>query len=121
MILARRKMSTAELARRTGIKNSTMSRRMTGETAFDLDDLEVIAAALGVTVSDLVNDGGGAVQTTVAKLQVTEQRPAGSTRPTATRPRDDRPKGRPGGQVPNPRTRRPARIPSGRSLQASAA
>ena len=121
VLLARRRMSAAELARRTGLKQSTMARRMTGETAFDLDDLEVIATALGVKVSDLVNDGGGSVQTTVPKLQVTEQRPAGPTRPMATRPRDDRPKGRPGGQVPNPRTRRPARIPSGRSLQASAA
>lgn len=47
-------MSAAELARRTGIKQSTMSRRMTGETAFDLDDLEVIAATLGIKVRDLI-------------------------------------------------------------------
>lgn len=53
VLLARRKMSGAELARRTGIKQSTMSRRMTGETAFDMDDLEVIASVLDIQVSDL--------------------------------------------------------------------
>jgi len=56
-------MSATELARRTGIKQSTMSRRMTGETAFDMDDLEVIADALGVEVADLMpksaRAGGG--------------------------------------------------------------
>jgi transcriptional regulator with XRE-family HTH domain len=54
VLLARRKMSGAELARRTGIKQSTMSRRMTGETAFDMDDLEAIATALEIEVSDLI-------------------------------------------------------------------
>ena len=54
VILARKRMSAAELARRTGIKQSTMARRMTGETAFDLDDLEVIADVLGVDVADLL-------------------------------------------------------------------
>jgi transcriptional regulator with XRE-family HTH domain len=46
-------MSAAELARRTGIKQSTMARRMTGETAFDLDDLELIAEALNIEIADL--------------------------------------------------------------------
>lgn len=125
VILARRKMSAAELARRTGIRQQNLSRRMTGETAFDLDDLEVIAQALGVKVSDLVNDGGGTVQTTVPKIRVTDQRPAAPTRPTlqgsAVRPRDGRPKGRPGGSVPDPRTRRPARISAGEVPATSAA
>jgi transcriptional regulator with XRE-family HTH domain len=54
VLLARQRISAAELARRTGIKQSTISRRMTGETAFDMDDLEVIARALGVQVQDLL-------------------------------------------------------------------
>jgi len=54
VLLARKKMSAAELARRTGLKQSTMSRRMTGETAFDMDDLEIIAEVLEVEVSDLM-------------------------------------------------------------------
>ncbi|GGK89547.1 hypothetical protein GCM10012284_24340 [Mangrovihabitans endophyticus] len=54
VLLARKRMSGSELARRTGIKQSTMSRRMTGETAFDMDDLEAIAAVLEVEVADLL-------------------------------------------------------------------
>jgi transcriptional regulator with XRE-family HTH domain len=54
VLLARKRMSAAELARRTGIKQSTMARRMTGETAFDLDDLEAIAVVLEVEVTDLL-------------------------------------------------------------------
>lgn len=54
VILARKRMSGAELARRTGIKQSTISRRMTGETAFDMDDLEIIAEVLEVDVADLM-------------------------------------------------------------------
>jgi transcriptional regulator with XRE-family HTH domain len=63
VILARRRMSAAELARRTGIKQSTMARRMTGETAFDLDDLELIAEALGIEIADLFPPSGGATTT----------------------------------------------------------
>ncbi|MGC5664976.1 helix-turn-helix domain-containing protein [Micromonospora sp. WMMD723] len=54
VLLARRRMSAAELARQTGIRQQALSRRMTGETAFDLDDLERIADVLGVTVADLL-------------------------------------------------------------------
>lgn len=54
VLLARRKMSGAELARRTGITQSTMSRRMTGETPFDMDDLEAIAEVLQIDVTDLI-------------------------------------------------------------------
>lgn len=64
VLLARRKMSAAELARRTGQRPAALSRRMTGEIAFDLDDLEVIARELGVRVIDLL---GGSVQHTVPK------------------------------------------------------
>ncbi|GAA4681171.1 helix-turn-helix domain-containing protein [Phytohabitans rumicis] len=56
VILARRRMSAAELARKTGIRQQNLSRRMTGETAFDLDDLEVIANALGIKVADLIRE-----------------------------------------------------------------
>jgi transcriptional regulator with XRE-family HTH domain len=54
VLLARRKMSANQLAQLTGIKQSSLSRRMTGETAFDMDDLELIADALGVAVTDLM-------------------------------------------------------------------
>ncbi|WP_157408202.1 helix-turn-helix transcriptional regulator [Actinoplanes sp. N902-109] len=64
VILARKKKSAAELARDLRWKQPYLSRRMTGETAFDLDDLEVIANALGVTVAQLVTGTGEETQTT---------------------------------------------------------
>jgi transcriptional regulator with XRE-family HTH domain len=54
VLLARKRMSGIELGRRIGMKQSTISRRLTGETAFDMDDIEAIADALGVDVSDLM-------------------------------------------------------------------
>jgi transcriptional regulator with XRE-family HTH domain len=126
VILARRRMSAAELARRTGLKQSTMARRMTGETAFDLDDLEVIASALGIKVSDLFKADGDTGQATVAKLQAAD-RPmpaavsASPGRGSAGRPRDNRPKGRAAGSVPNPATRRPVRLPAPQTRTSSAA
>jgi transcriptional regulator with XRE-family HTH domain len=54
VLLARRKMSATQLARLTGLKQSSLSRRMTGETAFDMDDLELIADVLGVSITDLM-------------------------------------------------------------------
>lgn len=54
MLLARKRMSGIELGRRAGMKQSTISRRLTGETAFDMDDLEKIADVLGVDVADLL-------------------------------------------------------------------
>jgi transcriptional regulator with XRE-family HTH domain len=62
VLLARRKMSATQLANITGIKQSSLSRRMTGETAFDMDDLELIADALGVAVTDLMPQRAGAAQ-----------------------------------------------------------
>lgn len=108
VILARRRMSAAELARRTGIRQQNLSRRMTGETAFDLDDLEVIARELGVTVAELLGpEGGSGAQTTVPKLRVPDRRPAGAERPTADRPTDTRSNGRPPKSGPKNTSRRP--------------
>lgn len=52
--LARRRMSAAELARRMGKPPSYLSRRMTGETPFDTDDLTLIATEFGITVVALL-------------------------------------------------------------------
>lgn len=95
VLLARRKMSAAELARRTGQKPAALSRRMTGDVAFDLDDLEVIARELGVSVVDLL---GGGPQTTVASLTLPE------------RSTSDQPKVRLPAAPMIPGARRPARI-----------
>lgn len=54
VLLARRRMSGSELARQIGASQPYVSRRLTGEIAFDVDDLEKIAAALDVQPSDLL-------------------------------------------------------------------
>lgn len=53
--MARARVSQRVLAERTGLSQSAISRRMTGETAFDLDDLEKMAAALGIPTSTLMS------------------------------------------------------------------
>ena len=53
-LLARRSMSGSELARRVGVTQPYMSRRLTGEIAFDVDDLQAIAEVLDVQPSDLL-------------------------------------------------------------------
>lgn len=54
VLLARRRMSASELGRRIGVTQPYISRRLTGEIAFDLDDLQRIADAMGVTIADLL-------------------------------------------------------------------
>lgn len=116
VILARRRMSAAELSRRTGIRQQALSRRMTGETAFDLDDLERIADVLGVAVTDLLPAGTKRVSAT----EVTTRYPRTAKRTTprqavrATPSLSTRPNGRPRAATspvqgtPDPATRRPA-------------
>lgn len=58
VMLARRRMSGSELARQIGASQPYVSRRLTGEIAFDVDDLEAIAAALEVTPVQLLGVGG---------------------------------------------------------------
>jgi transcriptional regulator with XRE-family HTH domain len=108
VLLARKRMSGAELGRRAGITQSTMSRRMTGETAFDMDDLERIAEVLEIEVTDLLpkpvasEEGSGfkhpyifpdlpaALPERPAEPRGSDPlapRPIGGGRPAATRPR----------------------------------
>ncbi|WP_165947371.1 helix-turn-helix transcriptional regulator [Micromonospora sp. 15K316] len=54
VLLARRRMSASHLARKLGMTQSYLARRMSGDTAFDVDDLARIAEVLGVTVLDLI-------------------------------------------------------------------
>lgn len=113
-LLGRRQMSGAKLARAIDQSEMYVSRRLRGETAFDLDDLERIADVLGVTVADLLPS---------AKVRPNNRSADQYVQPTSpARPRVDRPKGRPaaestrpGSSVPATR-RRPAPIsrPAGR-------
>jgi transcriptional regulator with XRE-family HTH domain len=69
-LLARRKMSAAKLATRMGVGQTYLSRRMTGEVPLDLDDLEIIARELNVTVAELLGTG---VKDTVANLALSDR------------------------------------------------
>lgn len=53
-MMARRRTSAVQLGREIGKSQSYMSRRLTGETPFDIDDLEAIARALDVPVPQLL-------------------------------------------------------------------
>ena len=53
ILLLRRKSNPTQLAKRLGWSQSYMSRRIVGDSAFDVDDLERIAAALDVPITEL--------------------------------------------------------------------
>jgi transcriptional regulator with XRE-family HTH domain len=53
-LMARRRMTGAELARRLGVSQMWISYRLNGRQPIDLDDLERIARVLGVQPLDLL-------------------------------------------------------------------
>lgn len=52
--MARRQLTQRALAESTGLSRSYIGRRVTGEMAFNTDDLALIAKALGVPLSTLL-------------------------------------------------------------------
>lgn len=54
--LARIGMTQQDLGKRAGLTQSTMSRRMTGETSFTLAELYAICDVLGVPAYELLRD-----------------------------------------------------------------
>lgn len=54
--LGRRRMSGAQLARLLGKSQTFVARRLDGRQAMDLDDLEMIAGVLNVSVVQLLGD-----------------------------------------------------------------
>jgi transcriptional regulator with XRE-family HTH domain len=87
--LAAARMTPTELARRLGVSQTTVWRRISGEVAFDVDDLQKIADILGVPVGRLLPRS---VQTTEPYLAATVGQD-GLRRRVATRPIDSRPNG----------------------------
>lgn len=65
-LLGRRRTSATQLARQMGVSQAYVWRRLSGETAFDLDDLEKISALLDVEVTDLLPRRTGGRTVTVA-------------------------------------------------------
>lgn len=51
--MARRRISGVQLAKRIGRSQAYIWRRLSGETPFDVDDLQALAAVLEVSVVDL--------------------------------------------------------------------
>jgi len=56
--MARGKRTQAILAHEVGMKQQALSRRLSGRTPFNVDELGRIASALGTSMADLV--GGNA-------------------------------------------------------------
>lgn len=70
-LLGRRRMSDIALARKLKRSHTYVYRRLSGETAFDVDDLEGIAAALNVPITELFPSRTGRVTETYAGPAVT--------------------------------------------------
>ena len=51
---ARRRVQGMDLARATGLSESSMSRRLTGRIPFNVDELAAVAEALNVPIADLL-------------------------------------------------------------------
>lgn len=54
--LARRRIQQTEVAARLGIVQASVSRRLTGDTPWDINELAEVADLIGVRVADLVAD-----------------------------------------------------------------
>jgi transcriptional regulator with XRE-family HTH domain len=52
-LMGRRRMSNAELGRRLGVPDYWVGRRLAGRIPMDLNDVQRVAAMLGVSASDL--------------------------------------------------------------------
>ena len=109
--MARRRISGVKLAEQIGRTQPYVSRRLNGEVAFDVDDLEHIAAALGITVRDLIPNTGPESITVRYPTPDGPARPSSRAKPATRsdvgrrsdnrRPRDVRPFGHPG-MIPPP-------------------
>jgi transcriptional regulator with XRE-family HTH domain len=88
--LTRRRMSAARLARELGVSQTYVWRRLEGQTAFDLDDLEKIAAILEVPIVELLRRAAGPdslnLALTNAHLTATAASPTSPFRESASRP-----------------------------------
>lgn len=87
-LLARRRLNGAKLAAAIDRSEMYVSRRLRGETSFDLDDLEKIAEVLDVPVGALLPRGlsqGESIQRWIPLPERTPQ-PVIADRPTDNRP-----------------------------------
>jgi len=85
--MARQRMSARELSRRSGLAQATLARKIRGDAELGLDDIDVIAEALGVDVVDLIprrlpatGTGGGPTPQVLARATRTNRQKAGTGR-----------------------------------------
>lgn len=134
--LARRGIRQAELAKLLGRNDQWLSVRVRGLQPIDLNDLAEIAAGLGVPVAELLPSSARDIfdveeirsrplrsrpaRHPRSRVKLTDDYPSRPARRSPTdpigrppnRPGAGRPKGRPEKSLPDPATRRPARLPS---------
>lgn len=87
VLLARRQITATELARKAGMTQRSISRRITGEKTIDVDDLERIARALDIPVTALLPPAGNS-SPNVRSLSTTRtaERRIGRTQPQLANP-----------------------------------
>lgn len=103
-LMARRRVSRQAMATALGVSHTTVWRRLSGETALDLDELESIAGVLGVTVVELVSraQAGSVINAEPGGRQTTGPNVEQPKRPMLT--------GQSKRTMPPPSSRRPARL-----------
>lgn len=101
-MLARRRMSASELARQIEVTQPYISRRLTGEIAFDVDDLAKIADVLGFEVQLTPPQAEGRVLVIGGERKRPEIKPWFLSGSKSTGPN-----GHPKRTSPDPATRRP--------------
>jgi transcriptional regulator with XRE-family HTH domain len=104
-ILARRGWKQSQLAERLGVHEMWVSRRLRGVNAISVDDLERIAAALGMKPVELLGLAEQAGTQMNSRSPAMAERPPGNSLASTKRPTDNRPDGRPRSGV-----RRPERV-----------
>ena len=111
-MLARRRVSGRELARRLDVSSPWVSYRLTGNQEIGLDDLERIAAALDVPVTDLLPRGVTGELNRRSPLAPNQPMPVpGYATPTLTNPPPmTRLNGYTERRSADPATRRPVRL-----------
>lgn len=85
-LMARRKVSGTQLAKAMNVSHTYMWRRLSGATAFDLDDLERIGALLGVPASAFFSSPPNQVSGGITGLQPLGLM-GGSIKPVSKAPR----------------------------------
>jgi transcriptional regulator with XRE-family HTH domain len=88
-----RRMTQAELAEKLGQSQPWLSKRLTGRTPFQIEDLDLIGAFFGLSPAELLQDGHGNLD-----RRSSGERRSGTDRRRRARP-PFLPKGRP---LPNP-------------------